>query len=395
MRILAVHNYYKEPGGERRVFQEESDLLTSYGHDVRRYTANNDEIDDIDPLTLAKRTIWNSEVYRELGGVIRDVRPDVMHVHNTVPVLSPAVYHAAHDEGVAVVQTLHNYRLMCPAGVFFRDGQVCEDCMGKTFAWPAILHGCYRNDRAASSVLAAMVTAHEAVDTWKTKVDRYIALTEFARSKFTDGRLPAEKVVTKPNFVYPDPGIRDSAGNYALFVGRVAKGKGVLTLAKAWRQVGSGLPLKLVGDGPLLPELKRDNHSPPHVRFLGRRPSEEVFDLMGKARVVIVPSQWYETFGRVVAEAFAVGTPVIVSNIGAIAELVDHGRTGRLFDPGCPEHLAEQVDWMRRHPGRTAQMGAEARREYEKFYAADRNYEMLMDIYRSVTTTAAHEAVET
>jgi glycosyltransferase involved in cell wall biosynthesis len=383
MKILAVHNRYQRPGGEDQVFVDETALLETRNHRVLRYEVHNDQVKQVNRLTLAKDTVWNTSAYRELGALIRRERPDVVHFHNTLPLVSPAGYYAARAEGVPVIQTLHNYRLLCPVALFFRDGRVCEDCMGKAVPWPGVVHRCYRGSRAASGVIATMLTVHRALRTWTEMVDIYVALTEFARHKFIEGGLPAEKIVIKPNFVAPDPGRGQGGGGYALFVGRLAPEKGTGTMLAAWDRLGTRIPLKIVGDGPLKDQVVKAATRQSNVEWLGHRPVEDIHALMKKADMLVFPSQWYETFGRVAAEAFAAGTPVIAANIGAVAELVEHGRTGLKFRPGDPEDLVTQVEWALSHPAELRGMREEVRAEFEAKYTAERNYRALMEIYEA------------
>ena len=383
MKILAVHNRYQRPGGEDQVFVDETALLETRNHRVLRYEVHNDQVKQVNRLTLAKDTVWNTSAYRELGALIRRERPHVVHFHNTLPLVSPAGYYAARAEGVPVIQTLHNYRLLCPVALFFRDGRVCEDCMGKAVPWPGVVHRCYRGSRTASGVIATMLTVHRALRTWTEMVDVYVALTEFARNKFIEGGLPAGKIVVKPNFVAPDPGRGQGGGGYALFVGRLAPEKGTETMLAAWDRLGTRIPLKIVGDGPLRDRVVEAAARQSNVEWLGHRPVEDVHALMGKADMLVFPSQWYETFGRVAAEAFAAGTPVIAANIGAVAELVEHGRTGLKFRPGDPEDLVTQVEWALSHSAELRSMREEVRAEFEAKYTAERNYRALMEIYEA------------
>lgn len=389
MRILTIHNSYQQPGGEDAVFMEEASLLRQHGHEVVEYRQDNHRLQTLNRVAVAAQTIWSQPVYRALRQLLADLHPDIMHVHNTFVLISPAAYYASRQAGVPVVQTLHNYRLLCPAATFFRHGQVCEACLGKTPPWPAVLHACYRHSSVQSAVTAAMLTVHRGLKTWYTQVDTYIALTEFSRQKFIQGGLPAEKIVVKPNFVSPDPGRREGRGRYALFVGRLAAEKGVMTLLQAWQQVG-GVPLKVVGSGPLLHEVQTFMrvHQLADVELLGQCSAAEVLTVMKEAWFLVFPSEWYETFGRVAIEAFACGVPVLASRLGAMAELVDEGHTGLLFCPGEPGDLAAKVRWAVEHPQAMRRMGAQARQVYEEKYTAEYNYQMLMDIYARAIGTA-------
>jgi glycosyltransferase involved in cell wall biosynthesis len=380
MRILIVHNYYQRPGGEDRVFESEAALLETHGHVVLRYCAHNDTVSKSGRLQLSGRTIWSRSAYKAIRSICRNERPNVVHFHNTLPLISPSAYYAAKAEGVAVVQTLHNYRLACPVATFFRDGKVCEECLGKRFAWPGIAHGCYRESRSASAVVATMVGLHHVLGTWTSMVDRYIALTKFARAKFVTLGIPENKLALKPNFVHPDPGVGTHTGGYALFVGRLAPGKGIETLLRAWRALESPPPLKVIGSGPLDHLLERP---PPGVEWLGQQSKDEVSRMMQDAAFLIFPSECFETFGLSVIEAYSTGLPVIVSAVGAAAELVRDGSTGLLYDSGNAEALAKAVKWALAHPAEMKRMQTRARREFDEHYTPSLNHELLIEIYRS------------
>src|SRR5688500_5602362 len=329
MNILLVHNFYQQPGGEDQVFADEAKMLRDRGHDVRQITVHNDAVDRMGKLALARRTIWTRAAYDALRDAAAAHRADVVHFHNTLPLISPAGDRAAHDAGAAVVQTLHNYRLLCPTATFYRDGGVCEDCMGKFVPWPGVWHKCYRDNRAASAVIATMLTVHRALRTYRDEVDVFIALTEFARRKFVEGGLPAEKIIVKPNFVDPDPGVGSGGGGYVLFVGRLTEEKGVGTLLQAWETLAGQVPLKICGDGPLRPRVESAAaRTELNVQYLGRRPLDEVQLLMGESALLIFPSTWYEGLPRTIVESFAKGTPVLASDLGSMTELVADGRTG-------------------------------------------------------------------
>lgn len=395
MHILAIHNRYQIRGGEDECYEAETTLLKDWGHRVNSYVETNNRITSLGKLQAAVQTVWSRTAYQQVKRRLANRAYDVVHVHNFFPLISPSVYYAAREQGVPIVQSLHNYRLLCPNGLFFREGKVCEDCMGKPIPYPAVTHGCYRDSRPASAAVTAMITTHRAMHTWADMVDVYVTLTEFARQKFIEGGLPAEKIVVKPNFVSPDPGAGRGRGGYALFVGRLSVEKGLDTLIEAWEKLPKPIPLKIIGEGPLADMVVAASQRSPYIEWLGRQPMPEVHKLMGEAKFLVFPSKWYETFGRVAVEAFANGTPVIAAKIGAIAELVQAGRTGLHFQPGDAHDLATQVEWALEHPQELAQMRLAARTEYELKYTSARNYQRLMEIYARVQPTAVFERTAT
>lgn len=387
MRIAMVHNYYQVGGGEDESFRSEARLLQGAGHDVFTYTEHNGRVESLGLLRTAARTSWSGEAYKSVRSLLQENRCDVLHVQNFFPLASPSVYYAAHAAGVPVVQTLRNYRLLCCNATFFRDGRVCEDCLPKrALPWPGVAHACYRGSRPASASVVAMMSTHRALRTWGEKVDIYVALTEFARGKFLEGGFPPGKVVVKPNFVHPDPGVGAHEGRFALFVGRLTQDKGVTTLLEAWRALGNRAEslspvLRVVGDGPLAGMVREAATDTPGVEYMGRLGTQEVYALMRDATFLVLPSEWYETFGRVAVEAVASGAPVVASNIGAVAEVVEDGVTGLRFVLGDPADLARKLEWAFDHPGELTCLGCAARREYEAKYTAERNYGLLMNIY--------------
>ena len=384
MKILQIHNLYRIPGGEDVVVAAEKALLEDNGHDVVLLQADNDEISGgFNQAMTAANAIYSQSGKRQVSSEIASFRPDIVHVHNFFPLWSPAVYDACRDAGVPVVQTLHNYRLFCSDAFFFRDGKVCEDCLGKFFPWPGIVHRCYRGSAVGTAAVATMLTVHRARRTWHTRVDKYIALTEFARQKYIEGGLPGEKILVKPNFVYPDPGESSGGGGYALFVGRLSPEKGIDTLLAAWKHLDQDIPLKIVGQGPLAETVKEAVSRLSNVEWLGTLPLQKLYEIMGKAEFLIFPSAWYETFGRVAVEAFATGTPVIGAEIGAVAEIVEDQRTGLHFRPGDSDDLVAKVQWALSHPNHLQKMRHEARVEFESKYTAQQNYQQLMQIYKS------------
>lgn len=381
MRILLAHNFYQQPGGEDASFAAEAAMLRDHGHDVVEYSLSNHSIPGQSLVGIAARAIWNERTYRDLRRLMRERRPQVAHFTNTFPLISPSAYYAAHAEGVAVVQALRNFRLLCPNGLLFRDGSVCHKCVRKRVAWPGVVHACYRDSRAATAAVVAMLGAHRALRTWEDAVDFYLTPTEFSRLQFVAAGFPAARIAVKPNFVLPDPGPGPGAGGYALFVGRLSKEKGVGTLLSAWETLHEEVPLRIVGDGPEAPAVEQAAAACSGIEWMGRRSSAEVLALVGDASFLVFPSEWYETFGRVVIEAYATGTPVIASRLGAMTELVADGRTGLSFEAGSVPDLVRVVRALARDPARLSEMRHAARREYDERYTADRNHGILMAIY--------------
>lgn len=396
-RILVVHNAYQQRGGEDAVVGAETELLETNGHRVVHYERHNDELRErgaLGRVGTALETVWSLRSVRDVGELIEREQPDIAHFHNTFPLISPSAYYACAEAGVPVVQTLHNYRLWCPGAKFLRDGKICEACLGRTVAWPAVVHRCYRNSRTATTAAAAMLAAHGAMGSWRTKVDAYIALSEFNRRKFIEGGLPAERIFVKPNFVQDRAEPKARPGDYALFVGRLSEEKGPQLLLPAWRGMRTKPPLRIAGDGPLLQKLSADlkASSLPRVEMLGRCSPDAIRLLMQGARFLVFPSMWYEGFPMTIAEAFASGLPVVSARLGSMVELVRDGETGLHFEPGNAADLAAKVEWAWNHPDEIMQMGHAARAEYEAKYHPSANYEMLVKIYRGAMARSGRRA---
>ncbi|MEJ7810667.1 MAG: glycosyltransferase [Gemmatimonadaceae bacterium] len=384
MKVAVVHAEYQQPGGEDVAAAAEAALLEAHGHPVVHYHAHNRDLARVGRVRAARTAIWNRAAYGELRALFRAERPHVAHFHNTWPLISPAAYYAARDENIPVVQTLHNYRLICPNALLFRDGHPCEDCVGRRVAWPGVLHACYRGSRPASAVAAGMLALHRARGTWRQRVHVYVALTEFARREFIAGGLPAERIAVKPNVLGSGPGTGAHGGGFALFVGRLSPEKGLGTLLDAWRTLGATrsatLRLRIVGAGPL--DTLRAS-SPPGVEWLGHLPHEQVLALMRDAALLVLPSECYEGLPMTLLEAFATGLPVVASAHGAMAEAIDDGVTGLLFTPGDGNALAAMLDRALSSPALLADMGRAARREFEGHYSAEQNYPRLLAIYEA------------
>jgi glycosyltransferase involved in cell wall biosynthesis len=337
---------------------------------------------------------WARDTRREIASLLHKQKPDLVHVHNTFLMVSPSIYSACREAHIPVVQTLHNYRLLCPVAIFFRRGRACEECLEHGL-WRGVLHGCYRHSRAETSAVALMLAVHRWLGTWTWGVNCFIALTGFSRQKFIEGGIPAEKIAVKPNFVYPDPmavNHQSSIANHkspqgsALFVGRLSPEKGVVTLLAAWQRLQVRIPLRIIGGGPerVFLEARAKQMELSEVRFIGHLPRDEVIAALKGAWCLVFTSQWYENFPVTIVEALACGVPLICSRLGAMEEMVADGRTGLHFAPGDADDLAAKVEWGWSHPEEMAAMGRAARAEFEAKYTAERNYEMLMEIYEHV-----------
>ncbi|MFK7770248.1 MAG: glycosyltransferase family 4 protein [Mariniblastus sp.] len=388
MKILVCHNYYKLRGGEDQCFEDEVAQLTDSGHEVINYIRRNDDIDRNNQAAVAMSTIWSRKSHREVRKLIRDHRPDVMHCTNTFPLISPSIYYAAHEENVPVVQALHNFRLICPGAYLSRNGNVCEKCVGKIFAWPAIVHRCYRESRAGSSAVASLLSAHRLMGTWKKKIHAYYTLTEFSKSKLLNLGIEPDRIVVKHNCVHPDPGMGRGEGDYVVFAGRLSSEKGIAPLLEAWQTQSPEIRLMIIGDGPMADEVKAASDSNPMIEWVGQKPFETVLQLMGSAKAVIVPSVVFETFGRTIIEAYSAGTPAIVSKFGAMQELVRDGDTGLFFEVGNPVDLMNKVKQLLDDEPNLQRMRELARREFESKFTAQHNFQKLLDIYELAIANA-------
>jgi glycosyltransferase involved in cell wall biosynthesis len=395
MRILTIHNRYRQSGGEDVSYAREVALLREKGDEVAEYVRDNDELDDnswFDWLRMPATLAWSPRSYREVLRVIDEFRPDVAHFHNTFVAVSPSAYYACKERGVPVVQSLHNPRFLCPSANLYRRGSLCTDCVGRNFAWPGVIHSCYRNSAVFSMGVAWLTAIHRFAGTWDKLIDRYVVFTKFYQRLFVDAGLPADKIVVKPHFLPTDPGEREQRayGEYALYVGRLEPEKGSLTLLDAWRRVGD-IPLVVRGDGDLLHEYEgaRDLRSSGKLTIVGKIPRSELNTMLKGARFLIWPSEgFYETFGNIAMEAMACGTPILASSTGVAPEMVTDGVTGMLFRPGDAADLAAKAMSAWNNPEETLQLGIRGRREFEKRFAADENYDQLQQIYAEARATS-------
>ena len=400
MKILLVHNFYQSssPSGEDTVFRNEVELLKKNGINVITYEKHNDEIATaLDKVKTTLTTLWSRRTYRELKTLLKKERPDIAHFHNIWYLISPSAYYACKDAGVPVVQTLHNFRYFCVNGLLMRDGRICEECIGK-LPWRGARYGCYRDSLLYSLPLALTGGIHSIAGTWKNKVDAYIALTEFGKRKFIECGLPSDRIFVKPNFLPDSPEPNYSHKGYGIFLGRISVEKGLNILIDAVNIVRlnskNHASLKIVGDGPLRENLEKtiSDRKMNEIEFLGKKNFHECMELLQQSRFLVLPALCYENFPLVIREAYACGKPVIASRLGAMAELVEDGRTGLLFEPGNPEDLADKIQWMTEHETECIEMGKNARRVFEEKYTAEKNFEILMKIYSKLIANKAHSS---
>jgi glycosyltransferase involved in cell wall biosynthesis len=378
MKILQIHTRYRQEGGEDRVAQAEAELLRNAGHSVVQFCVENPHHPVKSAAGLAL-SAWNPSALRAVRSLVREHKPEIAHVHNTWYRLSPSVLSGLRIEGIPVVMTLHNFRLLCANGLLFRDGRICQDCVG-THPWHGVRHQCYRDSVIASSAAAFNIAAHQRRGTWETEVDEYLALTSFARDRFVDGGLPREKIRIKPNFT-ADPGPRavsPDASESVLFVGRLSPEKGIEQLIRAWNEADTArLRLLVVGDGPLRTRAIR--LAGPGIDFLGFRQPAEVRRLMLKARALVFPSQWYEMFALTLVEAMAAGLPIVANDVGGVSEVVGDAVFGLLTS----DDRAGWVAALQRLAGDEglAETGRHARACYEHRYSEIAALEMLESAY--------------
>ena len=395
MKILIVHNRYQQRGGEDSAVDDEIALLRSAGHEVATVIASNDAIGTLADKVRAAVTIADGPLARHLvPDAVRRHRPDVVHVHNFFPLISPEVHRRVRALGPATVQTLHNFRVTCANATLLRAGQPCELCVGGSTVH-AIVHRCYRGSLVGSAALAHMIAKHRRERTWQSHVDRFIALSPFARDVFVRAGIPADRIAVRPNAVDDPPAANESRAG-VLYVGRLSAEKGIQVLAAAAHSTAAAI--SVAGDGPLAATL--GSSAPANLNLLGQVPRAEARAMMARAAAVVVPSICYENFPVAVAEAFAAGTPVIASRIGALAGIVEDGRTGWLVSPDDPAELAAAINQAVGDPAESARRGAAARETYLTRYTARAAIASLESIYaeaiasrRAATVSGAEEAV--
>lgn len=383
-RVLQVHTRYRQTGGEDHVVDAEKRLLETAGVDVRQVIFDNADIRESRSLAhdarIALAAVWSRSAERAVSRALTAHRPQVVHVHNTFMAASPSVYVAAAVRRVPVVQTLHNYRPVCPSATAFRDGHVCTDCVGRLIPWPGVAHACVRGSRKQSAVAAATIALHRARGTYRTDIDTYIALTNFQRQLMIRGGLPAARIRVIPNHLEPDPGPGSDARQGIVFAGRLSVEKGISELVRA-SAVTPGI-LSVAGSGPLVHDVERADAAG-YLQYMGMLPRQALAERIRTAVAVVVPSVWFEGLPLVVLEAFATATPVIASRIGSLAELVDDGVTGLLVEPGDPAAIAGAMRWSIDHRDRMQDMGHAARQRYLDKYRGSVHLSDLLSAYGS------------
>lgn len=377
MRILQAHTRYRQAGGEDSVADMERSMLEEAGHAVRVHRVDN-PTGTAGSVGALARSPWNRAAARAVVRAAEEHEADVVHVHNTWFALSPAVFGALSRAGFPVVATIHNYRPLCVNALLYRDGGICEDCVGK-LPWRGVIHRCYRGSAVQSAAVAVTITTQR-MRTWDRDVDRIVVLTHFAADELARGGLPYERMVVKPNSA-PDPGPRavpPSASDTVLFVGRLTEEKGITDLVEAWNQRSSdGLRLEVVGDGPLREAVARS--AGPGVDVVGRRTPDEVRTSMLAARALVFPSRWFEGLPMVMVEGLAAGLPIVVFDRGAMVEIADAG--GLVCEGGGVAALTSALD--RLADGATVDtLGRGARATYEKRHRPSVGVDMLVDIYQ-------------
>lgn len=382
MKILQVHNFYINDGGEKIVVENEKFLLQKFGHTVYQFKKNNDQLSFIKTLKLINSLHWSKLEKKNFSQIIEYFVPDIVHAHNLFPQITPSIFEAAFEKKIPVVYTLHNYRLIHPNGLLYHNGKIDERSV-KGSAYQCVWDGVYRNSKILTALIAHSIEYHRKHKTWHKYVNKFIVPTEFARKKLIDGGLPDDKMEVKPHFVFDRKPTLIEKRKRFLFLGRVVEEKGIRTILKAWKFIeDKGYELVIAGEGPITEELKKKYNK--NVVWLGRVANEKVFSLIGESIAVLFSSEWYETFGLSIIESFSCGVPVICSNLGAHSELVTHELNGLKYPPGNARLLAEAMLKLISNPERGIYFGNNARKEYLSKYTPEKNYDQLMSIYSSV-----------
>jgi glycosyltransferase involved in cell wall biosynthesis len=381
MKVLIVHNTYQQKGGEDQVVSLEADLLKKHGIEVEVFITSNDLINSgYAKIVTAINLVYSNQARKVIREKIKTFQPDIVHVHNFFPLLTPSIFYECKAQNVAVVHTLHNYRLICPTATLLHHGKIYKKSIEKS-AFHAVFNKVYRNSYLGTFFLALMIEIHKRIGTWQNKVDQFIALTDFAKKKFTDVGFPISKISVKPNFIedpFKGQSPLQTREQFALFVGRISEEKGVEVLLKAWEKID--YPIKIIGDGPLLKQLTV-KYTSEKITFLGAQPQSFVKEVMTKAKFMVMPSIWYEGFPMVIVEALAHGLPIVCSKLGAMEEIIENGTTGIHFRPSDSNDLVIKINYLINHNHLIEEMSENSRQVYLNQYNPDKNFKQLLNIY--------------
>lgn len=383
--VLMAHNYYQVPGGEDTVFHNEINVLEKNGHKVTKYTRHNDEIKGgvLSKLKLGIDTIFSFKTYKEVKKLIDENEIDVVHVHNTLPLISPSIYYAARAKKVPVVQTIHNFRLLCPGATFTRNGEICEDCVSKCLE-QSLKHRCYRDSLTQTFIMYAMLKFHRIIGTYN-KIN-YITLTNFNKNKLLNLVKDESKIYVKPNFVEKRDKVERALEDYFVYIGRLDDIKGINFLVEAWKEIDKNIDLYVIGTGPEEEKVKKfiKENDIKNIKMLGFMQREEAFKIIQKSRAIIVPSKWYEGFPMTIAESFSLGVPVIGSKVGNIESIIDDRTSGLLFEMNNKTSLKEIIDHIFYNKEKNEELGENAYKTFYKYYTDENNYKTLSSIYQDL-----------
>jgi glycosyltransferase involved in cell wall biosynthesis len=382
---MLIHNRYKYQGGEDAVFEAESDLLSTHGNQVEELIFDNREIvGGFTKVLYGLKGVYNYESASRTREAIRRFKPDIVHVHNFFPIASPAIFYEIKKCNIPIVVTLHNFRLICPSGSLYYNGEIYESNIHSLIPWDGIRKGVYRNSRLETLGLASTTVIHNIIGTWKNKIDKFIVLSEFARKKFSESvlRAPTERFVVKPNFVH-DFGLgQTKREDFFLIAGRLSSEKGIDTVLKAFAL--NEFRLVIIGDGPLKDQVKAAVKTNPNIEYVGFQRRDVLINYIKRCKALLVPSVCYEGLPVTILESFATGTPVIVSRLGSLAEIVMDKNNGLHFEAGNAEDLNEKISMLSKDGTLAQTLGTNARAAYLHKYTPEKNYKKILRIYNEL-----------
>lgn len=386
-KVLIVHNQYQLAGGEDTVAENEGNLLRENGHEVFYYTRTNKEIERMNPMQKAVAglgTLFSWKAYREISKLIIDHGIQIVHVHNTVPLVSPSVYYAAKKHGCKVVQSIHNMRMLCPTGMMVRNESICEECVTKGLRC-AVRHGCYRGSKLQSLLLSGSIALHRRLGTYTKKVDAYLVTTEF-NYRMLQKVVPEDKIYFKSYFSDSETwDIAKKRHAYYIYISRVEYLKGIFVALKAFARLpGQRLLVMGVGPGEEAAHKYVEDNQLENIEFLGFKTKQEMLELLYHAKALVFPTQWYEGFPMTIVESMAVGTPVIGSNIGNVGTIIKDGVNGLTFQYDDPDDLVEKIHYLEDHEevARKIEEGAQA--DFIEHHTFERVYQQTYEIYSSL-----------